>query len=83
MAPTRNRKPKSPISNNNVSEQPSDSQRVAFKSPAKTPMGNYGQKTVMITQGQKQALIDNLQLEGERSSALYTMFRYDLLGHSH
>ncbi|KAA6409567.1 MAG: hypothetical protein FRX48_06178 [Lasallia pustulata] len=36
---------------------------VATKSPARTPIASPARKNLNITQGQKQALIDNLQLE--------------------
>ena len=66
MAPVRSKKPKSTSSDNNdMSSQPSHYQKVAIKSPARTPIQSPRQKTVTITQGQKQALIDNLQLEGK------------------
>ena len=39
-------------------------QQIAVKSPARTPTQSPTKKTMMITEGQKQALMDNLQLEG-------------------
>ncbi|KAL8970822.1 MAG: hypothetical protein Q9183_001340 [Haloplaca sp. 2 TL-2023] len=39
------------------------SKTVAIQSPARTPTQSPSKRPIMITQGQKQALIDNLQLE--------------------
>ena len=41
------------------------SQTVAVNSPLSTPVGSPKKKSMGITEGQKQALIDNLQLESE------------------
>ena len=46
------------------------SQTVAVKSPIRTPMGSPQKKSIGITEGQKQALIDNLQLESKTLSVL-------------
>ena len=40
-------------------------QTVTLQSPTMTPLQSPQKKSVMITEGQKQALIDNLQLESE------------------
>lgn len=43
---------------------PSSQKTVLFRSPATTPPHDPGNLPLRITQAQKQALIDNLQLEG-------------------
>lgn len=48
-----------------INDLPSRQQIVTIQSPARTPSSSPRRKAVGITQGQKQALIDNLQLEGE------------------
>jgi hypothetical protein len=71
MAPTRSKKRKSTESTNSVDIQsfPAPPQLVATKtrSPARTPSSRSPIKKMRmgITVGQKQALIDNLQLESE------------------
>ncbi|KAL8663766.1 MAG: hypothetical protein Q9202_003580 [Teloschistes flavicans] len=46
-----------------ISAGPHHTQSVAIQSPAATPSQSFSKRAVMITQTQKQALIDNLQLE--------------------
>ncbi len=60
MAPARTKKRKT-SSENEPSARP---QTVAPHSPARTPMRSPQKRIVSITEAQKQALIDNLQLEG-------------------
>ncbi|MCJ1470816.1 hypothetical protein MMC07_009463 [Pseudocyphellaria aurata] len=48
---------------------PSHQQTVTIQSPSRTPPSSPRKKAVRITQGQKQALIDNLQLEGDTNSS--------------
>lgn len=50
-----------------TNDLPSRQQTVTIQCPARTPASSPRRKAVGITQGQKQALIDNLQLEGENS----------------
>ena len=67
MAPLRTKKRKSSSSGNAIPNFPVPPQMVALKSPARTPTASPAKKSLKITQGQKQALIDNLQLEGRKS----------------
>ena len=73
MAPARTKMNTSSSAHDNISGLPSRQQTVTIQSPARTPPTSPRKKAVGITQGQKQALIDNLQLEGE-----HTLFRYSL-----
>ena len=50
-----------PPTSNGISEISSPKQIISIRSPATTPPKTM---TLRITQAQKQALIDNLQLEG-------------------
>ena len=61
MAPGRVKKNRH-SSDNETQER---SQTVAVKSPIRTPVGSPQKKSMGITEGQKQALIDNLQLESK------------------
>lgn len=45
-----------------------DAKAVMIKSPDATPTRSPSKRSIMITQGQKQALIDNLQLESKAST---------------
>ncbi len=45
-----------------------DTKAVTIKSPDATPTRSPSKRSIMITQGQKQALIDNLQLESKSST---------------
>jgi hypothetical protein len=55
--------PESPT-NDDVHQSQSRQQAVFIQSPATTPVHGPKGNTLRITQAQKQALIDNLQLEG-------------------
>lgn len=48
-----------------VNETQARSQTVAVKSPIRTPGRSPQKKSMGITEGQKQAIIDNLQLESK------------------
>lgn len=61
MAPGRVKKIRHSLDN----ETQARSQTVAVKSPIRTPVGGPQKKPMGITEGQKQALIDNLQLESK------------------
>lgn len=63
MAPTRTKKVQSSTDASSAARP----QIVTLQSPATTPVQSPKKKSTMITEGQKQALIDNLQLESERS----------------
>ena len=56
------------MANMAISANP-QSKTVAIQSPARTPTQSPSKRPIMITQGQKQALIDNLQLEGRGSAS--------------
>lgn len=47
-----------------IPEISSPKQTISIRSPATTPLQSPKTMTLRITQAQKQALIDNLQLEG-------------------
>ena len=66
MAPGRVKKNRHSSDN----ETQARSQTVAVKSPIRTPVGSPQKKSMGITEGQKQALIDNLQLESKTVSVL-------------
>jgi len=59
MAPNRVKKGRSSTDNNPPARP------ITLQSPPRTPMQSPQKRVVGITEGQKQALIDNLQLEGE------------------
>lgn len=59
MAPNRVKKNRNSLDN----KPPARSQTVAVKSPIRTPEQSPQKRTMEISEGQKQALIDNLQLE--------------------
>ena len=59
MAPNRVKKNRNSLDN----KPPARSQTVAVKSPIRTPEQSPQKGTMEISEGQKQALIDNLQLE--------------------
>lgn len=61
MALIRTKSNKSSSEDDQINDFPRP-QTVTIKSPARTPT-SHGMKAIGITQGQKQALIDNLQLE--------------------
>lgn len=64
MAPTRPKKtaaPEETITSDIVPQQ----SIITMQSPSRTPLQSPVKKPLMITESQKQALIDNLQLEGE------------------
>ena len=61
MAPGRIKKTRHSSDN----ETQARSQNVAVKSPIRTPVRSPQKKPMGITEGQKQALIDNLQLESK------------------
>ena len=61
MAPGRVKKSRHSSDN----ETQARSQTVAVKPPLRTPLVSPKKKSMGITEGQKQALIDNLQLESE------------------
>ncbi|MCJ1263122.1 hypothetical protein MMC22_002992 [Lobaria immixta] len=63
MAPARTKMNTSSSAHDNIEGLPSRQQTVTIQSPARTPPTSPRKKAVGITQGQKQALIDNLQLE--------------------
>lgn len=63
VAPARTKTRNSSSPGNATANFPAPPKMVATKSPARTPIASPGKKTLKITQGQKQALIDNLQLE--------------------
>lgn len=63
MAPAHTKKARSPTGISSTAR----SQAVTLQSPARTPVQSPQKKNVTITEGQKQALIDNLQLESKRS----------------
>lgn len=73
MAPVRTKLNTSPSAHDDTNDLPSRQQTVTIQLPAITPVSSPRKKAGGITQGQKQALIDNLQLEGE-----HTFFRYTL-----
>ena len=60
MAPARTKKRKSSAENGREARP----QTIALKSPTRTPIHSPQKRVVSITEAQKQALIDNLQLEG-------------------
>jgi len=63
MAPTRTKKTATP--DETIPSEDMPQQRiVTMQSPARTPLQSPVKKPLMITESQKQALIDNLQLEG-------------------
>lgn len=59
MAPNRVKKAR-PSTDNSPPARP-----IALQSPARTPVQSPQKRAVSITEGQKQALIDNLQLESK------------------
>ena len=61
MAPTRTKKPRSSTGTSSTAPP----QTVALQLPARTPIHSPQKRSMTITDGQKQALIDNLQLESE------------------
>lgn len=65
MAPVRTKLNMSSAAQDDIDDLPSHQQTVTIQSPSKTPASSPRKKAVGITQGQKQALIDNLQLEGD------------------
>ncbi len=63
MAPTRTKKTATP--DETIPSEDMPQQRiVTMQSPARKPLQSPVKKPLMITESQKQALIDNLQLEG-------------------
>ena len=64
MAPTRSKKTQRLSQEKKDPQFPVPSKTVAIQSPARTPTQSPTKRPLEITQGQKQALIDNLQLEG-------------------
>ena len=68
MAPTRTKKARSPIETTPTARL----QTVTLQSPAKIPVQSTQNRSFAITEGQKQALIDNLQLESEYSGCYGT-----------
>lgn len=64
MAPSRSKALK-PIIGDEVHELPSRQQTITIQSPVTTPNQSSSKMVIGITQAQKQALIDNLQLESE------------------
>lgn len=73
MAPVRTKLNASSLAHDDIDDPPSRHQIVSIQSPARTPASSPRKKAVGITQGQKQALIDNLQLEGEHMFFDYTL----------
>ena len=63
MAPGRTKKVRSSTEIGSTARP----QTVTLQSPARTPVQSPEKRSMTITQGQKQALIDNLQLESEYS----------------
>ena len=63
MAPARAKKTRSSTETSSTARP----QTVTLQSPARTPVQSPQKKSVTITEGQKQALIDNLQLESKLS----------------
>lgn len=64
MAPNRSKAIKTSTSDR-PHESPSRQQTITIQSPARTPNRSPRKMAIGITQAQKQALIDNLQLEGQ------------------
>jgi hypothetical protein len=58
--------------NDGVPQSQSRQEAVFIQSPATTPVHGSKGNTLRITQAQKQALIDNLQLEGLNMDLLRT-----------
>jgi len=69
MAPTRSKKQRKSTESTTSVEAPSQTVATKTRSPARTPPNRSPIKKVKmgITLGQKQALIDNLQLESEKT----------------
>ncbi|KAL9613869.1 MAG: hypothetical protein Q9167_001606 [Letrouitia subvulpina] len=63
MPPARNKKVRPVSAEHKETEATAAHHTVTIQSPAKTPTQSPTKKPVMISQSQKQALIDNLQLE--------------------
>ena len=66
MAPNRVKKTRNSADNN----APARSQTVAVKSPTRTPEQSPQKMAMGISEGQKQTLIDNLQLESKSRCSL-------------
>ena len=74
MAPSRSKVLKSFIGDK-VHELPSRQQTIMIQSPVTTPNQSSSEMVIGITQAQKQALIDNLQLESEFISKCLLSYR--------
>ena len=61
MAPARTKKPRTSTEASSIARP----QTITLQSPTKTPVHSPQKQSITITEGQKQALIDNLQLESE------------------
>ena len=63
MAPVRTKKTTA-TAETTADDALSEQRNVTLQSPTRTPTQSPIKKAMMITESQKQALIDNLQLEG-------------------
>lgn len=65
MAPARTKKAQSSTEISSTARP----QTVTLQSPARTPVQSPQKRSMTVTEGQKQALVDNLQLESENSGS--------------